>query len=212
MISKNSDNLWTCNTARYKLKESKYWLECLKKSEIYQDDKLADFYLNTFLSTSCSIPDYVKSDFIHVRISPRFEWEKWKDTEIRKKEIEKHPQKDALENFKKFNDEEYNNFRSIPLINHWFYRRNTVTHRRWDGFKASYSLEDDGTIASVSRFLESGAIPDLRICDEKISKEKNDELLKYLSRNDAIKILHEVLEHFEIFITEFEGQDFFKIT
>ena len=82
--------------------------------------KLLVFYLNAFLNTSCSIPDYVKSDFIYATISPRFEWKKWRDKKIRKKEIENHPQKNALQNFEKFYDKKYKDLRNIPLINHWF--------------------------------------------------------------------------------------------
>ena len=99
------------------------------------------------------------------------------------------------------------------MINHWFYRRNTITHRRWDGFKASSSSEEhDGTITYFSRSLEGSLISDLRICDENISEQENNELLKRLSRTDAIEIFQEILKYFEIFITTFEEEDSFKIS
>ena len=44
-MSETPDNLLICHTAKYKLKESQYWLECMKKHEIFLDDEIVGFLL-----------------------------------------------------------------------------------------------------------------------------------------------------------------------
>lgn len=56
-----------CHTARFKLKEARYWLDEMMKPEIFDDDYKFGWHLNAFCNAIISTIDYVHADMFWIR-------------------------------------------------------------------------------------------------------------------------------------------------
>lgn len=215
------ESVYKCQTAKFKVREAKHFLEKLQTNEIQKDEDLTTFYLNAFVTSASSVIDYVKSGFIYVKIKdPRINWKEWRNKDTRNEIINKHSQSKAITTFLMLYNNEKNNLLNIPLVNYFVYKRNKIIHQRWDGIKSTLSTEHpDGRVDIHKLTLESsyrlGLLEkvkdyDLDICYKHISKEQQKQLFTRLACDHAIPILEEFVTSLEEFIKKFEGKNFFN--
>lgn len=214
------ESVYKCQTAKFKVREARHFLEKLQTNEIQKDEDLITFYLNAFVISASSVIDYVKSGFISVKINPRINWKEWRNKDTRNEMINKHPQSKTITAFLILYNNEKNNLLNIPLVNYFVYKRNKIIHQRWDGIKSTSSTEHpDGHIdihkltletSYKLRSLEKVKDYDLDICYKHIPKEQQKQLLTRLAYDHAIPILEEFVTLLEEFIKKFEGKNFFN--
>jgi len=220
MLNQKNSHKLECHTSKYKLKEAKFFLEQLKLEENWNDDEKFSFYLNAFVLSATSIIEYVHSDFLYNTIAdPRIKWRDWENHDKRKQIISSHPQSKAIEKFLGYFSNERKKILDDTLVNYFLYKRNTITHIRWDGSKASSFTEfPDGTKTTNSRNLEAAYKIDLMIKKseydpdlfyDQITRENQLAMLKRLCSENLVDICEEYLSKLEKFIERFEGKNFF---
>jgi len=205
------------HTAKFKLKEAKYFVEQIKKN--WDDEDYVSFNLNAFTISACSVIDYVESDFILHKIRPRILGKDWFKEKTRKKILKTHPMSKIICDFIEFYEDQEDNLRNEPLPNYFINKRNTIVHERWEGPKMSSFTEKDGIRTANSRRLEPGYLLDLasnkpdyqlNICEDRISRKKKLELLSHLVEDPMMDIIFEFIIRLEKFIEGFEKKDFFS--
>jgi len=210
-----------CQTAKYKLDEAKFFLEKLRGVENEPNEFVYGVYLNAFIYSANSVTDYVHADFIYNTINnPRIDWKDYQGREMKKEILEKHPDKIAIEKFRSKYFNELNKFLRDPIANYFRFKRNKITHVRWDATKSGKFVRKDGGDEIVtSRNLESsimyamakdGKVSDLDLFDDKVIPwEEQLDAFRRLCSEDINSILDEFIVMLEKFIQKFDGQEFF---
>lgn len=211
-----------CHTAKYKLHEAEFFLRKLKEPYIFNNDDEFSFYLNAFIFSAGCIPDYVHADFIFNTIrNPRIKWREWenRDHKVKNQIIKSHPDSNAINNFITFFKKQKIILWNDPIVNYFLYKRNKITHVRWDSDKeASYEQKSDGTKEYHIRRLEPMWLsfilvdhPDynLDLFYDQIPKPIQIQTISRLNDESIITILEEYVNKLKKFIDLFEGKDFF---
>ncbi len=209
-----------CHTAKYKLDEAKFFFERLREVENEPNEFVFGSFLNAFIFSANSVIDYVHADFIFNTIwNPPIDWKDFQDREKKKFIIKNHPDKKAIEKFLSKYHNELDKFLRDPIVNYFRFKRNKITHIRWDGAKSG-SFERKGNGEKVTkRSLEpsviymlalDGKIRDLDLFYDVIPREEQLRTLERLCSEDLNSILKEYLDKLERFIQKFDGENFFE--
>jgi len=205
-----------CSTAKYKLKEAKYFLKKMQEPEIWNDDEQLGFYLNAFVFSASSVIHYVHADFMYHGFSGknRIKWYEFENKDKRKGIIDKHPQKITIEKFRSKYTNELNKFLRNPIANYFKQKRNKITHIHWDADRWGSFTEKNGITSYHERKFEGfassyykktrGFIP-LDLFDENVSENEKETTLDYLCSEDIRKVCQDYLNIVEEFIQKFDG-------
>lgn len=214
----------TCDTARYKLKEARHWLDEMMRGENFNDDERFGWCLNAFCHAVISAIDYVHADFVFNKVTPRIDWKEFtRNGESGKKEIiKKHAEKQALTKFRG----EFKNKKDIllkdPLVNYFYNKRQEIIHIRWSTDKWAsrsgagplyhYHHRALESIGGWGYIIEKNPTARLPMFDEYISTEDQKATLELLSDTDmdVRDIGNKLCDKVEGFINQFEGRDYFS--
>lgn len=223
-----------CHTAKFKLSESEYFLKTLQKQNVWNDDTIFDFFLNSFVVSSVMVIDYVHSDFIFHSVKPRINWIHWRkirnDDEELDEFINKHPKKLGIKKFLKYFEQKKANLMQKPIVNYFVIKRHVITHVGWRGHKfSSFTEFPDGRIQVHKRTLENHGSLGLReikkkrltqkqldekfpldMFNQQVPKTIKEKALKRIAEEPLQKICKEHLKELKSFIDKFEGQEFLK--
>ena len=225
MTSQNNENL-KCNSARFKHAEALYFLDTMRIPAIWNGHSdVFDFYLNTLVSSSAMVVDYVHSDFIFHTVKPSIYWLDWeknrKNRDSMKNFIDSHPMNIAINKFLRFFKDERERLHRKPLVNYFMLKRNKITHIRWDATKfASYSETLSGEQTYRERFIENTIALEMYrtkqipipsdYFDERISDKDKEITLARLSSEPMLDICKEYLDELFAYIQIFEEKNFFR--
>lgn len=201
------------NTARYKIKAAKFFLQKIKES-YNEEGYYVDFYLDAMLVSCRSVIDFMNSDFLY-HVEPKLTSREKRLIQKRHRMDQEHPQKDAVNNFLESIWQDFTKFKNETHMRCYFFeKRNISTHSeptvRGGG---TFTKTPDGKTIFDKHCLESQLevnmertsgreLIDIGNCT--LTGEQREKLLEQLSEEDMRSFLDSLVNDVENFVNDME--------
>ena len=225
-----------CRTAKDRLDVSQFWFSKIK--EFYLDSsEVVEYYLESFLISCRSVPDYVVRDFLNT-IKPDLTLAQRLFINSEKinivdgnKPLPEHEMNDNILAFLKEHSLFWNELYSNLLVRYLFTKRNVIIHHTFSGMYGPV-YDDSGEniirrhfeasgmnllVENGSKLLAEDGSPiilengnSLPIDDfviRNISQKDKEKLMNLITTTDAIKLLADFLSSIRKFVQHFESYE-----